>query len=181
LKAEAEVRAKEFHIEAERGGYLPKVEIIGQYAMLSRTNNYEDYFNRFMRHNYLLGLSIQAPIFNKSTAARVAQSRQEAAEARYRVEGLKSDLKLDIQRSLGNLRIARGEVELRRSDLSAARETVKVTETLLEAGRTSEKELEEYRSQLLQKELALIDANRTLFQRKLDLLDSTGAMATAIQ
>ncbi|HTY61280.1 MAG TPA: TolC family protein [Acidobacteriota bacterium] len=181
LKAEAEVRAKEFHIEAERGGYLPKIEIIGQYAMLSRTNNYEDYFNRFMRHNYLLGLSIQAPVFNKSTAARVAQSRQEAAEARYRFEGLKSDLKLDIQRSLGNLRIARGDVDLRRSDLSAARETVKVSETLLEAGRISEKDLEASRSQLLQKELALIDADRALFQQKMDLLHSSGAIATAIQ
>jgi outer membrane protein len=181
LKAQADVRAKEFHIEAERGGYLPKMEVVGQYALLSRANNYEDYFSQFMRNNFLLGLSIQMPIFNGGTGARVAQSRQEASEARYRLEGMKSDLKLDIQKSLSALRIARGAVDLGRSDVDAAKEMLKVRETLLEAGRISEKDLEESRTQLMQKELALLDADQALFQRKLDLLHATGTIATAIQ
>jgi outer membrane protein TolC len=181
LKAQADVRAKEFHIEAERGGYLPKIEIVSQYALLSRSNNYEDFFRQFVRHNYLLGLSIRMPIFNGSTGARVAQSRQEASEARSKLEGVKSDLKLNIQRNLGALRIARGALDLGRSDVDAARETIKVSETLMEAGRLSEKDLEESRTQLLQKELALLDADHALFQRKLDLLQSTGTIAAAIQ
>jgi outer membrane protein len=181
LKAQADVRAKEFHIEAERGGYLPKMEAVGQYALFSRANNYEDYFRRFVRNNFLLGLSIQVPIFNGTTGARVAQSRQEASEARYRLESMRSDLKLDIQRGMGALRIARGAVDLERSEIDAAREMLKVSETLLEAGRISEKDLEDSRTQLLQKELALLDADRALFQRKLELLHSTGAIAEATQ
>jgi outer membrane protein TolC len=181
LKAQADVRAKEFHIEAERGGYLPKIELVGQYALFSRTNNYEDYFSRFVRNNFLLGLSIQVPVFNGNTGTRVAQSRQEASEARYRLESMKSNLKLDIQRGLGALRIARGAVDLGRSDVDAAREMVKVSETLLEAGRIGEKDVQESRTQLLQKELALLDADQTLFQRELELLHSTGAIGTALQ
>ena len=181
LKAQADVRAKEFHVEAERGGYLPKMELVGQYALFSRTNNYEDYFSRFARNNFLLGLSIQVPVFNAGTGARVAQSRQETSEARYRLESMKSNLKLDIQRGLGALRIARGAVDLGRSDIDAAREMVKVSETLMEAGRISEKDLEESRAQLLQKELALLDADQALFQRELELLHSTGATGTALQ
>ena len=181
LKAQADVRAKEFHIEAERGGYLPKIEIVGQYALFSRTNNYDDYFRRFVRNNFLLGLSIQVPVLNPGTGARVAQSRQDASEARYRLESMKSNLKLDIQRGLGALRIARGAVDLGRSDVEAGREMVKVSETLMAAGRISEKDLEESRAQLLQKELALLDADQTLFQRKLELLQSTGAIGTALQ
>jgi outer membrane protein len=181
LKAQADVREKEFHIEAERGGYLPKIEVVGQYALLSRANNYEDYFSQFMRNNFLLGLSIQMPIFNGGTGARVAQSRQEASEARYRLESMKSDLKLDIQKGLSALRIARGAVDLGRSDVEAAKEMLKVSETLMETGRISEKDLEESRTQLLQKELSLLDADQALFQRKLDLLHATGTMATAIQ
>ena len=64
-----------------------------------------------------LGLSIQMPIFNGTTGARVARSRQDASEARYKLESLKSDLRLEIQRGLGALRIARGAVDLRRSDV----------------------------------------------------------------
>jgi outer membrane protein len=181
LKAQADLRAKEFHIEAERGGYLPKIEIVGQYALFSRANNYEDYFSKFVRNNFLLGLSIQMPIFNGGTGARVAQSRQEASEARYRLESMKSNLKLDIQRGLGALRIARGAVDLGRSDVEAAREMVKVSETLMEAGRIGEKDLQESRAQLLQKELSLLDAEQGLFQRGLELLHSTGAIGTSLQ
>ena len=181
LKAQADLRAKEFHIEAERGGYLPQIELVGQYALFSRANNYEDYFSKFVRNNFLLGLSIQVPVFNGGTGARVAQSRQEASEARYRLESMKSNLKLDIQRGLGALRIARGAVDLGRSDVDAAREMVKVSETLMEAGRISEKDVEESRAQLLQKELALLDADQALFQRGLELLHSTGTIGTAIQ
>jgi outer membrane protein TolC len=157
------------------------MEVVGQYALLSRANNYEDYFSQFMRNNFLLGLSIQMPIFNGGTRARVAQSRQEASEARYRLESMKSDLKLDIQKGLSALRIARGAVDLGRSDVDAAKEMLQVSATLMETGRISEKDLEESRTQLLQKELALLDADQALFQRKLDLLHTTGATATAIQ
>lgn len=181
LRAQADVRAKEFHVEAERGAYLPQMEIVGQYAIFSRTNNYEDYFKRFIRNNFLLGLSIQVPIFNGTTSTRVARSRQETSEARYRLESLKSNLKLDIQRALGALRIARGAVDLGRSDVDAAREMVKVSQTLMESGRISEKDLDDSRVQLWQKEMALLDADQMLFQRKLDLLNSAGAIAAAIQ
>jgi len=181
LKAQADVRAKEFHVEAERGGHMPQMEAVAQYAVFSRTNNYEDYFKQFIRNNFLIGLSIQMPIFSRTVKAKVAVSQQEASEARCKLESLKSDLKLDIQRGLGALRIARGAVDLGRSDVEAAREMVKVSETLMEAGRISEKDLEDSRTQLLQKELALLDADQVLFQRQLDLLHSTGIIAAAIQ
>lgn len=181
MRAEADVRAKEFHVEAEKGGHWPRIELVGQYALLSRANNYEDYFNRFMRNNYLVGLSIQAPIFNSGTGARIARSRQEAIEARARLESMKSDLKLDIQKNLGALRIARGAVELGRTDVEAAREMLKVSETLLGAGRIGEKDVEDSRLQLLQKELALLNADQELFQRKLALLRAAGAIADILQ
>jgi outer membrane protein len=181
-QAEADVRAKDFHIEAERGDYLPKMEIVSQYALLSRANNYADYFSRFVRNNYLFGLSIQMPIFNGSgTSARIAQSRQASSEARYKLQRMKSDLRLEIQRGLSSLRIASGAVDLARSDIDAARELTKVNETLMESGRITSKELEELRTQLLQKELALLDADQNLFQRKLDVLYAAGCITTAIQ
>jgi outer membrane protein len=182
LQAEADVRAKDFHIQAERGDYLPRVEIVGQYALLSPANNYEDYFSRFERHNYLIGLSIQVPILNGSgTSARVAQSRQEASESRLKLQRMKSNLKLEIQRGLSNLRIARGAAELARSDFEASREMAGINETLMESGRITAKELEDSRTQLLQKELSLLDADQDLFQRKLELLHAAGFIATAIQ
>ncbi len=182
LQAEANVRAKEFHVEAEKGESLPQMEIVSEYALFSRANNYADFFNRFTRNNYLLGLSVQVPIFNGfRTSARVAQSRQEVSEMRYRLQSLKSGLKLSIERALSALRIARGASGLARSEVEASREMVQVSETLLESGRISMKELDDSRSQLQQKELSLLDAEQILFQRKLELLRAAGSILPAIQ
>ncbi len=182
LQAEANLRAKEFHVEAEKGESLPQMEIVSEYALFSRTNNYADFFNRFTRNNFLLGLSIQVPLFNGfRTSARVAQGRQEVSEMRYRLQSLKSGLKLNIERALSTLRIARGATDLARSEMEAAREMVQVSETLLESGRASVKELDDSRSQLQQKELSLLDAEQVLFQRKLELLRATGSILPAIQ
>jgi len=122
------------------------------------------------------------PVFNGSgTSARVAQSRQAASEARLNLQRVKSDLKLEIQRGLSALRIARGAVDLARSDAETAREMVRVHEILMEGGRITAKELEDSRTQLLQKELALLDADQNLYQRKIDLLYTTGSITAAIQ
>lgn len=181
-QAESEARAREFHLEAEKGENLPQMDIITEYALFSRTNNYEDYFNRFTRNNFLIGLSLQVPIFNGSRiSARVAQSRQEVSEARYRLQSIQSGLKLSIERSLSALRIARGASGLARSDLEAAQELARVSETLLEDGRISAKELEDSRSQMHQKEQALLEADHVLFQRKLELLRIIGSVASAIE
>jgi outer membrane protein len=182
LQADANVRAKEFHVEAERGERYPRLEIVGQYALFSRTNNYNDYFNHFERNNFLLGLSAQIPIFDGARAgARVAQSRQEVSAERSRLLRMKSDLKLSIQRELSGLQIARGAFDFAQSDVAAAREMLQVNETLLASGRISTKEIEDSHMQLQQKELALIDADQALCQRKLELLRVIGAIESVIQ
>ena len=181
-QSEANVRAKEFHVKAEEGEKWPKANIIGEYALFSRQNNYQDYFNRFSRNNFVLGLSLQVPIFSGSRiSSRVAQSRQAVSEERYRLESLKSDLKMSIERGLSALRIARGASEFARSDAKAAREIMEMNEVLLGAGRIGPKEMEDIRSQLQQKELALLEADQALFQRKMELLRALGTISTALQ
>lgn len=181
-QAEAEIRSKEFHLEAEKGERLPKLDIVGQYALLSDSNNYTEYFNRFERNNYLIGLSIQVPIFDGfRTSARVAQSRQELSEARSRLARIKSDLKLAAQKATSNLRIATGARDLAVDEMEAARESIQADEALLESGRISILEFEGMKSQLLQKENALLESEQVLFQRKLELLSIIGDTSAVLQ
>lgn len=181
LEAEAVVKAREFHLAAERGERHPRVNFVTEYALFSRSNNYEDYYRRFERHNYLLGLSIEVPLLTGSrTGARIAQSRLEAAEERYRLEGLKADLRVNIERALGALEIARGAEEVARQDLAAARELDALGEVLFEEGRISDKERAASRLELGQKELAVVEAEQTLIERRLELLRVTGTASTAL-
>jgi outer membrane protein len=179
LQAEANLRAKEFHVEAEKGEGRPRFEAISQYALFSKTNNYQEFFNRFTRNNFIVGLSIQVPIFTGFRAsARVAQSEQEAAEARFRLQRMKSDLKLNIERSLSALHIARGAADLAGLEVSAARESLQVDETLFQGGRIGEKEMVSARSLLREKEIAQLEIQKTLFQRKIELLRAAGTIGS---
>jgi|WetSurMetagenome_2_1015567.scaffolds.fasta_scaffold78045_2 outer membrane protein len=182
LQSAAMVKAKEFHVEAERGERLPKADIIGQYALFSRTNNYQDYFNVFTRNNFLIGLSLQVPVFDGFRASsRVAQSRHEVSEAKYKLEGQKSGLKLNIERILSALRIARGALDFARDDADAARELIRANEALLESGRIGPQELNDSRSMLHQKEMAFLEADQEVFQKKLELLKAIGTASSALQ
>jgi|GEM_PF-549763 len=181
-QAEADIRSKEFHLEAEKGERLPRLDIVGQYALLSDSNNYTDYFNRFERNNYLIGLSVQVPIFDGfRTSSRMAQSRQEISEARSRLARVRSDLKLATQRATSNLRIARGARQHAVNEMEATRESMQVGEALLESDRISVLEFEEMKSQLFQKEYALLDSEQVLFQRKLELLSIIGDTSTVLK
>ncbi len=178
-QAESIVRAQEFHVEAERGEGRPRMEIVSQYALFSRTNNYDEFFQKFTRNNFLVGLSIQVPIFSGfGTSARVAQSRQHVVEARLRLQSLKSELKMNIERGLSAVKIASGAAALARQEVSAARENLQVSRTLLEAGRASQKDFDGARTQVSEKEIAAIEADRTLFERKIDLLRVMGDLST---
>ena len=182
LQTEATLKAKEYHVEAEKGESWPRLELVSEYALFSRTNNYEDYFNRFTRNNYLLGLSVQVPLFTGSrTSSRVEQSRQEVSVEHYRLQSMKSDLKLSIQRSLSALRIANSSMKLAQSEKEAAQEVLNVNKTLLENGRISLREFEDSRLQLQQKELATLEADEMVFQQKLELLHAVGVIAAEIQ
>jgi outer membrane protein len=180
LQAAAIVRAKEFHIEADKGENYPRFELVSHYALFSRTNNYEEYFRNFSRHNYILGFSFQIPLFNGfRTKAKVAQSREEATEARYHLQSIKSDLKKNIRSESSALRIAQDAVELAQCELKAAQENLQVNEALLESGRISSQQFEELRSVLRQKELALLESDLELFQRKISVLRAAGIIASA--
>jgi outer membrane protein len=182
LQAIANIKAKEFHVEAEKGENRPRIEAVSQYALFSKSNNYHEYFNRFTRNNYLVGLSIQIPLFNGfRTSARVAQSRQELTEEQYKLQSMKSELKLNIQKGFSALRIAKGAANLALGDLQSAKEIVEINNVLFQSGRISAKEMEDFRAQLRQKELTLLEADQVLFQQKLEILRMMGSLGAGIQ
>jgi outer membrane protein TolC len=179
-QAESNLRARGFHLEAEKGGRYPKLDLVSQYALFTRFNNYQDYFNRFTRNNYLLGMSVQVPLFDGfQTSSRIAQGRQEVTEAHLRLERAKSDLRMSIERGVSALRIAKGAAELAMQELGAAHEGLRLSQTLLEAGRISPKDLLGPQNLVHEKEVAVSEAEKSLFQRQVELLRVLGDAAAA--
>jgi len=59
---QSKLLAKGFDIRAAHAARLPTFDLVAQYALLSKFNNYAEYFNKFQRNNGQLGVSFQVPL-----------------------------------------------------------------------------------------------------------------------
>ena len=56
-RLESNLQAKNLEIKGYKAERLPKVDLVAQYSLLSKYNNYEKFFGAFQRNNVELGMS----------------------------------------------------------------------------------------------------------------------------
>jgi len=61
-RLESAMMAKQLQARSHRASRMPKVDLVAQYALFAKFNNYEDFFRRFQRHNGQLGISLMIPL-----------------------------------------------------------------------------------------------------------------------
>jgi outer membrane protein TolC len=181
LKAAMEsARAKEFAAKGEHRALYPAIDLAGQYAVLSKINNYQQFFARFQRNNVTVGLNMRLPLLNTAQKARAQAADAEAAKAKSDAQAVKSQVSaeaLKLQRSVEQLAAARDvaqlEYELAQSDL----ETVGAR---LQVGTASLRDQENARLAVNDKYSAFLDASLELDKARLQLLKATGELESWI-
>ena len=143
---EARVRAAELRVRQARSSRYPTLDLIGQYAMLARFNNYDDYFRRFERHNWQAGVALRVPIFTgRGVAERVARARIEERELELRRNAKHAELRMEGRRAAIGVREAERGSELAKHELEYARESLDVLMAQFDEGRVGLDEVERAR------------------------------------
>lgn len=143
---EARVRAAELRVRQARSSRYPTLDLIGQYAMLARFNNYDDYFRRFERHNWQAGVALRVPIFTgRGVAERVARARIEERELELRRNAKHAELRMEGRRAATGVREAERGSELAKHELEYARESLDVLMAQFDEGRVGLDEVERAR------------------------------------
>ena len=74
-RIESAMQARGLEARAARSEWLPQVDLIAQYGLFAKYNNYEDYFRSSSGNNGQIGASIQFPVFaGKGAKARATQA-----------------------------------------------------------------------------------------------------------
>jgi outer membrane protein TolC len=181
-RLESALRAKGFEIKAERASRLPQVDLVAQYSLLGRFNNYEDFFRKFQRHNWQLGGAFQIPLFRGPGAdARIAQAESDAARLRLELQNARNRAIADSRRLYQQVRQAEAAREVARLDLEFAREQLSVLLSKMEEGRTSLRQIEEARFAEDEKWISFLDSHYAVELARLDLLKHTGGLQAALQ
>jgi outer membrane protein TolC len=105
--------------------------LVSQYAVLSRANNYDEFFNRFQRNNFTFGAAIRFPFFNPSQRAAAKAAEADALKAQKEAQNVKDQVSLEtlrLQRSVAHLSAARDvaklEHQLAESDIETTHEKI---------------------------------------------------------
>ncbi len=180
-EAENERSARQHVLKGERGGYWPTIDLIGQYSILARFNNYDEFFRKFQRNNVNVGVQVRIPIFAAKTSANVALARNRLTEAELNVGAKRRDLRLDVEERAHSLREQDAGREVARLDLKLAQETLALAQSKFDEGRMNLRDLEQARLDENEKWVAFLDADFAKQKAQLALLQSTGQLAKVFQ
>lgn len=179
--AESERTASEQRLRGERGGYWPTVGLIGQYNLLAKFNNYDQFFNRFQRNNFIAGIDVKIPIFASHTGAAISFARANLTASQMQVENKRAQVSLDVRHKARQARQMDMNREVARLELELAQQNLQVLQSQFQQGRASIRDLEGGQLDENEKWLAFLDAEYEHQEAELDLLRSTGQLAQAFQ
>jgi outer membrane protein len=182
LKLESALTAKGLKVQAERSARYPQFDMVAQYAMLARFNNYEDFFRKYQRHNGQIGMSMQLPLWlGPAASAMVAKAEAEGAKLRIELQQTRGRITLETERRYRDFRTAETARQVARLDLDVAREQLSVQLARMEEGRSTLKEVEELRVAEQEKWIAYFGAQASLEHARFALLERTGGLLAALR
>lgn len=180
-RMESDLLAKSMEIRSQKASRWPKVDLVAQYALFARFNNYEDYFRTFQRNNGQLGVSVEVPlVVGTAASAQAAQAEADSARLRIRIQQERARIAQDMGRDFEELRTSQTAAEVARLDLDVAREQTAVLLAQMEEGRASLQQVEESRFAESDKWIAYYESRSNLEKARLSVLHETGNLIASL-
>ena len=186
-------RAQYLRAESEHRALWPSVDFAAQYALLSKFNNFQNYYipskpcvtslgeflcvtNVFQQNNATVGVSIRVPIFNASQRSRAQAADADALKAKKQAEAARNQVSeetLRLQRSVAQMQAAHDVAQL---EYEIAEKSLTAVQTRIDAGTANLHDLDDARTQVSERFMALEDVTFELERSQLALLRSTGEL-----
>lgn len=181
-KLESDLQVQTLAAKASRARRLPSVNLVAQYSLLGKFNNYEDFFRKFQRHNGQIGASIVIPLFaNPQDEAVASQADLEARRIRIQATALRSRIESDSRQAWRRVGEAESYREVAKLDLDLEREQVGVLLAQSEEGRAGMKQLEEARIAEQERWAAFHEASYELERARIEALRQTNQLTAALR
>jgi outer membrane protein len=180
-EAENERTARQHILRGAHLSHWPSVDLVGEYSVLSKFNNYFDFYKTFDRNNLNVGVQITIPIFAAKTSANVALAKSQLDVAELAVGNRRQEVRVDVQQKTRNVRELEATREVARLDLKLAQETVQLAQARFDQGRSTLQEIEQARLDESDKWVSFLDAEFAREQGQLTLLQATGQLAKIFQ
>ena len=181
-KLESDIAAKNLQARSFRAMRYPKIDLVAQYGLFSKINNYTDYFRTFQANNGQIGLSVSVPLFaNPQDLAQAAQSEIDRERLAVQLHRTRGRVENETRQAWEEIRQARTSLEIARLDLDVSREQTRILLAQLDAGRVLLKDVELARMQEEDRWLQLYEARTSLERAQLQILRQTRTLIAALK
>jgi len=180
-EAENERSAREHLFQGARLSYFPTIDLVGQYLLLSKFNNYDQFYKTFDRNNVSIGVQITIPLFAATTSANVKLAKSRLDEAQQVVGNRRQQVRMEVQQKAYTLRELDADREVARLDLQLAQENLQLEQAKYDQSRATLQEIEQARLEESDKWVAFLDADFARERAQLGLLQATGQLAQVFQ
>jgi outer membrane protein len=180
-RLESNLQAKNLETKSYKAERLPKANLVAQYALLSRFNNYDKFFPVFQRNNFELGVSFEIPILTgRSAMAYVVQAQGDIDKIRAQIGQARSRITADLQHAYREIRRAESAQKLARADLDLARDQLTLDLTRYDEGQVTMAQVEASRAAEQEKWIVYYDTQHALEVARLSVLRQTGTLVAAL-
>jgi outer membrane protein TolC len=180
-QAESEQQAKMDILKGTRNSRWPTIDLVGSYSVLSNTNHYTEFFNKFERNNVNFGIQVTVPVYASLASATIAKARAEVSVAEVEAKAKRSEVERKVRGQAYLVHRWEQARTVARLDLDLAQQNLKVLQAQFEQGRVTRSELEQAHLDESDKFRAFFDAD---FQRQvaeLALLQLTGQIGSVLR
>lgn len=178
---ESQISAKQLELRGARAGRLPRADLVAQYAMLAKFNNYDQFFNHFQRNNGEIGVAFQLPLFSPGVGSQTAATQVEINRLKIQLANARNQLSSDLQQAYRDIGKAQTSADVARLDLEVAREQLSVDLAQQQEGRLGMSDVEQARVAENQKWIGFYDAQYALEKARWNVLRLTGTLAAAVR
>lgn len=180
-EAEDERSARQHLLRGAHLSYWPTAQAVAQYSVLSKINNYQDYYLRFQRNSFNVGVEIAIPLFAAKTGANVAFAQSQFNEAEVLLSNKRAQVRMQSTEQLRETRELEATKEVARLDLKLAQQTLEQKQAELEDGKASLRDVEQDRLDESDKWMVFLDANLAWQRAQLKVLQATGQLSKVLQ
>lgn len=181
-RMESQITAKELEKRGVKAQRLPRVDLVAQYALLAKFNNYAEFFSKYQQNNEQIGMSFQFPFaVGPGVGAQVAQVESDIAHLKVDLNNARNRLRNDIEQAFRNVHKSETAAEVARLDLDVAREQLSVDLAQMQEGRVMLRQVEEARVAENDKWMAFYDAQYGVERARWSVLRLTGDLLAAVE
>jgi outer membrane protein TolC len=180
-QSEYDRRSKEHIVAGQDSSRWPTIDLVGEYGLFGRYNNYADYFRTFQPNNFTIGFQIKIPLISAQRSSNVALARSELALSELDLRNKRQTIELQTNREYQRVRELRAGREVARLEFKLAQENLQQLRANFQEGRANLRDVERAFLNEQDKWMSFLDSDTDLKKAQAELLSATGELSKIFQ